>query len=419
MFSKIKLLYHTYPKQYWLMTVGMVISTAGGSMIWPFMLIYVSGKLDMPLSTVAALISVNAGTGLFSSFLAGTLSDRIGRKAVMVFSLAGNGVAYYLLMHAETYPHFFGLMILIGLSNPLYQVGSDAMLADIIPPEKRTDAYALNRIAHNAAFGMGPAIGGFLASTSYDLAFYGAAAGFIIYSLLIFVLARETLEKHVSTAKGSSSEKQAGAENEAQRRGGYARVFKDKAYMAFVALIGLGLIAPSLLWILMPVYAKTNFGVPESLYGWIPTTNAFMCVFIQYAVTQVTRKFKALPVVAAGMLIYAVGTGSVALMTGFWGFWLSMVILTFGELMLVPVASKYVADVSPADLRGRYMSMYWFGWGISRTLAPLIGGFLNDSISPGSIWIGGLLLGLTSTLGLILLRNITEARAALRTRPQT
>jgi MFS family permease len=293
------------------------------------------------------------------------------------------------------------------------------MLADIIPPEKRTDAYAFNRIAHNAAFGMGPAIGGFLAFTSYDLAFYGAAAGFIIYSLLILVLARETLEKHVGTAKGSSSEKQAGAENEAQGRGGYARVFKDKAYMAFVALIGLGLIAPSLLWILMPVYAKTNFGVPESLYGWIPTTNAFMCVFIQYAVTQVTRKFKALPVVAAGMLIYAVGTGSVALMTGFWGFWLSMVILTFGELILVPVASKYVADVSPADLRGRYMSMYWFGWGISRTLAPLIGGFLNDSISPGSIWIGGLLLGLTSTLGLILLRNITEARAALRSRPQT
>ncbi|MBM4427015.1 MAG: MFS transporter, partial [Chloroflexi bacterium] len=159
MIYKLKHIYHQYPRQYWLMLAGLVISTAGGSMIWPFMLIYASSKLDMPLSTVAMLISINAGTGLFASFLAGALSDRIGRKAVMVFSLIVNGIAYYLLMHAETYPHFVVLMALLGLSNPLYQVGADAMLADIIPSEQRTDAYALNRIAHNAAFGMGPAVG--------------------------------------------------------------------------------------------------------------------------------------------------------------------------------------------------------------------------------------------------------------------
>lgn len=419
MISTIKTLYHQYPKQYWLMIAGIVISTAGGSMIWPFLLIYASGKLSLPLSTVAALISINAGTGLFASFLAGSLADRIGRKAVMVFSLAVNGIAYFFLMRAETYPHFVVLMVLIGLSNPLYQVGADAMLADIIPSEQRTDAYAINRIANNAAFGMGPAIGGFLASTSYDLAFYGAAAGFIIYSMMLAFLARETLEKNVRAGKDQPLTNQPDVKKEAGGSEGYIRVFKDKAYMAFVALVGIGLIAPSLLWILMPVYAKTNFGVPESMYGWIPTTNAFMCVFIQYAVTNITRKHKTLPVVAAGMLIYALGVGSVAWMTGFWGFWLSMVIMTFGELTLVPVASKYVADISPANLRGRYMSLYWFGWGAARTLAPLIGGYLNDAISPQSIWIGGLLIGLTSTLGLIALHNISQIRAALRTRPQT
>ncbi|WKZ34610.1 MAG: MFS transporter [Anaerolineales bacterium] len=418
MLFKLKRLSRQYPKQYWLMIAGIVVSTAGGSMIWPFMLIYASGKLNMPLSTVAALISINAGTGLFASFLAGTLADRIGRKAVMVFSLATNGIAYFLLMRAETYPHFVVLMMLIGLSNPLYQVGADAMLADIIPSEQRTDAYAINRIANNAAFGLGPAVGGFLASTSYNLAFYGASAGFIIYSLLMVFLARETLEKTVGATKDHLSTGQAGAESEAPRQDGYLRVFKDKAYMAFVSLMSLGLIAPSLLWILMPVYAKTNFGVPESMYGWIPTTNALMCVFIQYAVTNIARKHKTLPVVAVGMLIYAFGAGSVALMTGFWGFWLSMVILTFGELALVPVASKYVADIAPANLRGRYMSMYWIGWGLARTLAPLIGGFLNDAVSPRSIWIGGLLIGLTSVFGLTALHHMTRVRATLPLRPQ-
>lgn len=392
------------------MILGIVISTAGGSMVWPFMLIYAGGKLGLPLSAVASLISINAGVGLFASILAGTLADRIGRKAVMVVSLAMIGVAYFFLVQAETYLQFALLMGLVGLSNPLYQVGADAMLADMIPSEQRTDAYAINRIANNAAFGIGPAIGGFLASTSYNLAFYGASAGFLIYSVIWFFFARETLDKTLSEGSTSALARQDSAGNDAARSDGYGRVFKDKRYMAFVALVGLGLIAPSILWILMPVYAKTNFGVPEAIYGWIPTTNAFMCVFIQYAVTNVTRKYNTLPVVAVGMLVYAIGAGSVALMTGFWGFWLSMVILTFGELTIVPTASKYVADIAPADLRGRYMSMYWFGWGAARTLAPLIGGYLNDNISPRAIWIGGLLIGLTSTLGLFLLNQISQRR---------
>lgn len=409
MIYKLKELYNEYPRQYWLMIAGIVISTAGGSMIWPFLLIYASGKLDLPLSTVATLISINAGTGLFASFLAGTLADKVGRKLVMVFSLAMNGIAYFFLLQAETYPQFVTLMVFIGLSNPLYQVGADAMLADMIPSEKRTEAYAINRIANNAAFGIGPAVGGFLASTSYDLAFYGASAGFLIYSIMLFFLAHETLEKNISTTNNDSLAGQAqGAE-----RGAYTRVFQDKGYIAFVSLISLGLIAPTMLWILMPVYAKTNFSVPEAIYGWIPTTNAMMCVFIQFSVTQITRRHTTLPVAATGMLIYALGAGSVALMTGFWGFWFSMVVLTFGELTLVPTASKYVADIAPADLRGRYMSVYWLGWGLARTLAPLIGGYLNDNLFPQAIWIGGLLIGLTSTLGLTALNSISKRRAAL------
>src|ERR1044072_3824425 len=113
----------------------------------------------------------------------------------MNLSLTMTGIAYFFLLRAETYPQFVGLMVMIGLSNPLYQVGADAMLADMLPSEKRTDAYAINRIANNAAFALGPAIGGFLATRSYNLAFYAAGTGFILYSLLLFSLARETLIK--------------------------------------------------------------------------------------------------------------------------------------------------------------------------------------------------------------------------------
>lgn len=279
MLQKFSRLYGEYPPQYWLMITGVVISTAGGSMIWPFLLIYASGKLNLPLSTVAALISINAGTGLISSFIAGSLADRVGRKAVMNFSLTVNGLAYFLLLRAETYPQFVALMIMIGLSNPLYHVGADAMLADLIPSEKRTDAFAINRIANNAAFALGPAIGGFLATRSYHLAFYGAGIGFLTYSLLLFLLARETLQQSAVVTSSQAAQTE-----------GYKRVFQDKRYLVFVAMISMGLIAPTMLWILMPVYAKTNYGMSEALYGWIPTTNALMCVFVQITVLQNTSQ---------------------------------------------------------------------------------------------------------------------------------
>lgn len=391
------------------MITGVVLSTAGGSMIWPFLIIYASGKLNLPLSTVAALISINAGTGLIASLVAGTLADKVGRKGVMNFSLTVNGIAYFLLMRAETYPHFVILMMLVGLSNPLYQVGADAMLADMIPSEKRTDAYAINRIANNAAFAMGPAIGGFLATRSYDLAFYCAGIGFLSYSVLLFFLAKETLAPSQRTGSQTS-----GIQEIFQS---YSGVLRDKGFMMFVFSISIGLIAPTMLWILMPVYSKTNFGVPESLYGWIPTTNGLMCVFIQYPITRITHRYRTLPVLAAGMFIYAIGAGSVALMSNFWGFLLSMVILTFGELTLVPTASKYVADLAPADLRGRYMSLHWLGWGLARTLSPIIGGFLNDNIAPQAIWIGGLLIGLTSTLALYLISRVSTSRTATLSTP--
>lgn len=360
-------------------------------MIWPFLMIYVSEKLLLSLSTVSTLITINAVMGLFASFAAGAVSDKVGRKLVMIVSLAVNGFGYLFMSQAHTYLGFAILMVFMGASNPLYQVGSDAMLADMIVPEKRTNAYAIIRMINNAGIAIGPAVGGFVASRSYSYAFLGAAIGMITYSLLLILRARETLNKAYLSNKAQP-----------ETLGGYGRVFRDRPYVVFALLVGLGLVAPSMLWTLLSVYTKQNFGLPENLYGWLPTTNALMCVFVQFPVTRVSRRFRPLSVIGVGMLIYAVGVGSAALMHSFWGFWGSMVLMTFGELTLIPTVSKFIADLAPADMRGRYMSFYWFAWGIARGAGPLIGGFLNDNINPRSIWIGGLVVGLVSAIGLFI-----------------
>jgi len=381
------------------MAVGLFIMSAGASMVWPFLMIYVSDTLGLTLSRSASLITINAATGLISTLLAGSVADRFGRKLVMTASLLTNGIVYLFMAQAESYAAFAVLMMVAGFSNPLYAVGADAMLADLLSVEKRSDGYAIIRMVNNAGIAIGPAVGGFIAGKSYDLAFYGAAVGMLSYGFLLLFLAKETLDRAAVQVRTLTE----------KASGGFRRVLRDKGYLAFTSLIALGLIAPAMLWSLLAVYSNQNFGLSEQHFGWIPTTNALMCVFIQLPVTQITKRFHPLPVIAIGMMVYALGVGSVALMAGFWGFWLSMVFMTFGELILVPTASKFVADRSPVDLRGRYMSFYWLTQGFARAIAPLYGGWLNDNISPRAIWVGGLGVGLSSTLGLFALsKNMPE-----------
>ena len=191
--KRIETKYHEYPGQFWLMFVGMLISTLGASMIWPFLMIYVSKKLALPLVTVGSLFTINSIALLFTSFIAGWVIDRVGRKWMMVVSLALNGIYFIFLSQAETYAAFAVLMALGGIVNPIYRIGADAMLADLIPAPKRPDAYALLRMSNNLGIALGPFIGGLLISSSYTMAFYGAAAGMICYSILLTLFARETL----------------------------------------------------------------------------------------------------------------------------------------------------------------------------------------------------------------------------------
>jgi MFS family permease len=197
MTQKFRDIYNAYPSQFWLMTVGLLIMSAGSSMIWPFLMIYVKGKLSLSLSAAGFLVSINAGIGLFASLGAGAVADKLGRKPVMVTSLLLNGMAYFFMSRAETYTAFAFLMVLTGISNPLYAVGADAMLADLLPSEKRTDGYAIIRMVNNAGIAIGPALGGFAIGLtgSYSIAFFGAATGMFTYGLLILFLANETLDR--------------------------------------------------------------------------------------------------------------------------------------------------------------------------------------------------------------------------------
>jgi MFS family permease len=395
--TKIQQYLRNYPSQFWLLFWGTLVSFIGMSMIWPFMVIYLGAELGLSLTIITTLTSISAVMSLLSSFIAGSIADRIGRKWTMVVSLGVTGLSLVLMIFAHSYGQFAILMALRGAFRPLYRVGSDAMVADLVPPKKRDDAYALTRLSKNVGVAVGPAMGGLMIATSYKITFLAAASTSILFALLIALFTVETLpdaareiqEKLITTLKT------------------YLTIFQDRVFSSFIFGFTLRQIAGSILWVLLGAYAIDNYGLSENLYGLIPTANAVMVVLLQLYVTRRTSRYRPLAVMAIGTLFYGLGVGSIAFATGFWGFLASMLIVTIGELIVIPTASTYTANRAPETMRGRYMSMLALTMGAGSMVGPLLGGFLNDTFSPSAIWYGGGAAGFLGAMIFFILANRT------------
>ncbi len=371
-------------------------------MVWPFLTIFMRERLDVPLTLVTLLFSLNSIATLIAVSVVGPLVDRFGRKRAMLFGLVLHSLTLVGMSFATGLPAWALIMILQGISTPVYRVAVDAMVADLIEPQRRVAAYAALRMSSNLALTIGPAVGGFVSAISYSLAFFAAAGANLFFAFLVVVAVRETLQR-------------ADRDVQTPAAAGYGPVLRDRRFMAFSVITIIATMPAALMMMLLPVYAKENFGVVEAQYGFIMATNAAMVVLFQLAVTRVSQRFAPLLVMTLGGVLYAIGTGSVALGQGFWAFWLSMVVMTSGELLLVPTATAFAANMAPADMRGRYMGVYSLGWGIASGIGPVIGGMLNDSVAPAATWLAGLGFGLLSAAGFLWMAVRHPAPAAVHT----
>lgn len=405
MLQRLTQITRQYPRQFFFLMAGMLVSTMGVSMIWPFLTIYLRQRLGISLSAVTALLTLDSAMSIISSFIAGSIADRFGRKWVMAFSLGMMGLTYAIMSRAVSLPVFAALMALRGAFIPLYRIGADAMIADLIPLEVRPDAYALLRMMNNVGFAIGPSIGGWITATSYTTAFLIASGSMLIFGLIVSLAMKETLPPEAKALQ-----------LEHKKAGGYDRALKDHFYLWFVAATTMTGMASSLVFVLLFVYAKENFGIIESRSGFLMAINALMVVGLQVLITSKTKRYPPLLVLTGGAMLYALGVGSITLGTSIPAFAVSMVVVTLGELVVVPTSTSLAASLAPIDMRGRYMSIYWLAWSISHGLGPVVGGFLNDLVTPRAIWVGGFFWGLLSaSVFLLLARSAAARRVAVGT----
>jgi MFS family permease len=158
--------------------------------------------------------------------------------------------------------------------------------------------------------------------------------------------------------------------------------------------------------------AMADDGLPSSTYGLVIALNGVVIVLVQPFLGKRLAAFDRPKLLAASMLVVGLGFGLGAVVHDWWGYGLSVVVWTIGEIGFAAVVGAVFADLAPVDLRGGYMGLSGMAFGIGTVIGPLAGTNALESFGPTATWLGCALLGVVIFIGQYALAPALHARAA-------
>jgi MFS family permease len=350
----IRNFYREYRRSFWILVGATFIDRLGGSLLFPFFALYITEKFNVGMTEVGVLFALFSLSSFIGSFLGGALTDRLGRRRMLIFGLLASSFSTLLMGFIDSLQAFYVLALLSGVFTDVAGPAHQAMVADLVPEQKRAEGYGILRVAFNLAVTIGPAIGGFMATRSYQLLFVTDAGISTITAGIVYFFLRETKPQPRSDAKPETI----GATFK-----GYGQVLRDGVFMLFVFMcILMGLVYMNMSTTL-GVYLRDVYAVPESGYGALLSINALMVVVLQFPISRRITDRPPLLMMAIGTALYALGFGLYGIVTNNAMFVLAMVIITVGEMIVAPVSQSLTARFAPEDMRGRYMAVFGISWG--------------------------------------------------------
>jgi MFS family permease len=400
--TRTRNVYNEYPRAFWTYNIIVFIDRLGGFMLYPFFALYLTQKFDIGMSTVGILFAVFSITGMVGSALGGAIADRLGRKVVIIFSLILSSLSALGMGFAPTIEIFVAVVAIVGTLSSIGHPAHEAVVADLLPPDKRAEGYGIIRVVFNLAVIIAPPIAGLLISRSYLTLFLVDAVISLISAAIVFFALPETKPQAQSHAR---------PETLRQTFAGYGRVFRDTPFLAFIGVTVMMTLVYMNMNSTLGVYLRDQHGLPEIRYGWLISINALIVVTLQFWVTRRLEKYRPLLMMAAGSLLYALGFAMYGFVPTFGFFVLAMVIITIGEMVVSPFQQSLVASFAPEDMRGRYMAVSGLTWSIAFTVGPYFAGLMLDSGNPNLLWVFCGIVGILATLGFILLDKVRHSSA--------
>jgi MFS family permease len=394
--QQLRRAYDEYPGQFWLLLLGSFIDQLGGALVFPFLTLYITRKFAVAMTELGVIIGVYSLTNLVGGILGGALADRLGRKQTLLFGLVVSGLTSLLMGWVGSVALLLASIVVVGLFANVGGPARQAMIADLLPEEKRAQGFGLLRVEMNLAVAIGPTIGGLLATRSFLSLFIADAVTSLITAVFVAFFLHET-------RPGSRS----GAEHDTvfQTLHGYGDVVRNSRFVAFVLICILVAIAAIQMNTTLSVYLRDVHGVSAQGFGFILSLNATMVVLFQFYITRRMRAYRPWIVMAAGSALYGFGYALYGFVSAYVLFLAAMVVITTGEMVFVPTAQALAARMAPEDMRGRYMAAYGLSWAIPGMIGPLLAGLIMDNADPRWVWYAAAVSGLVAAAGFALLHR--------------
>jgi MFS family permease len=340
----------------------LAVSLAGsiaGATAYPFMGIWAIKHLDAPQGVLALTYLTGAILAGGTGYLGGHLSDHIGRRPMILIGWGFNAALPLLLLTVGTHVYWgLALLALMPAFGGLGGAADQAMVADLVAPERREAAYASVRVAANLGVTIGPVIGGFLLIGGHWSRLW-------LGTLVLAAIAYGIALKYIP------------------RTGAYA-----------------------------PISATTTHHLAPAAWGFLMILNPLLVTVLQLRLTRWTRGVPASIKLGIAMPMMGVpflllnwrGTAPVIALV--------IIIFVFGEMLWVPTSQAVVAALAPADIRGAYMGAFGGTWSIGWALTPFLGLTIRNAYGDATMWLWVAVIGVVAGITGLLAARGHDAEAA-------
>jgi MFS family permease len=405
---------HVFPRRFWLLVGGTLLYLVAISFAFPYTPLLLQRRLGVSTAVIGLIMGGSALVGLPLQPFAGALSDRFGRRAVMMGCALSEAVAYGGLAFVHGFWPICVLMVVDrGIGWPLYLTASNAMTADLLRPHLRAVGYSLVRLMIGAGYVAGPVLAAVVLALGAPLTalFLIAGAGCLFYLLFVVLVLKEThphrtrprpeteisegpMPFGVLTLFTRPGRLRARARRRAREGTGWSQVIRDRRFILFCLISLLPLFIFGQIYTTYPVLLTDYLDLPEATWGLLVSVIGLVMVLSQVPAVRAVRRLHPFHAVAVASLLYGLGMGLAAFVPLGWPLVVTVGVLSVAMALFSPLATTAVSRLAAPELRGRYMGTWTLVWtGGSSALAPLAGGLLLAALGPQAMGAAVLAVG--------------------------
>ncbi|MRH43500.1 MFS transporter [Aquibacillus halophilus] len=375
------------------------ISRFVGSMIFPFMAIYLAYYFGAKVAGLLLIFNVLVGIGV--NFIGGYFADQFGRRKIMLFAEVLRFMAFLTMMICnspwlESPTVTFLMMTVNSVCWALAGPANQAMLIDVSTPNQRKLMYSIMYWANNLSIAIGGIIGAFLYQ---DYLFELFIVLSVVGAIVVFMVAVLIQESYVPDDKLSYTATQ----HVLRIFSSYKRVLQDRLFVLFV--IGGVLIMSMEFQLTNYIGIRLSDEMPKQQFlfweidgvkmmGFLRSENTIMVALLALFVTRISGRFKDRPMLVISCLLFTIGYAVISYSNSIWLLLIMMIILTIGEVFRVPVEQSYMAAIPPDDARSAYMAFNGLKFNLGMLIASItitISSYLSSIVMSIIITVIGLL----------------------------